>query len=43
MLKTTTLRMVKFSTLEQFEDIVWSWGRIGKGDNMVTKRIVIEK
>ena len=32
MLKTTTLRMVKFATLEQFEDIVWSWGRIGKGD-----------
>ena len=32
MLKTSTLRMSKFATVEQFEDIVWSWGRLGKGD-----------
>lgn len=32
MLKTTTFRLAPFASLEQFEDIVWSWGRIGKGD-----------
>lgn len=31
-LKTSTLREAKNATLEQFEDIVWSWGRLGKGD-----------
>ena len=31
-LKTTTIRMAQYATLEQFEDIIWSWGRIGKGD-----------
>jgi hypothetical protein len=35
MLKTSTLRMSKFATLEQFEDIIWSWGRLGKGDKEV--------
>jgi hypothetical protein len=27
--------MARFATLEQFEDIVWSWGRVGKGDQEV--------
>jgi len=31
-LKTSTEREAKNSSLEQFEDIVWSWGRLGKGD-----------
>ena len=33
MLKTATERMAEHSTLEQFEDIIWSWGRAGKGDH----------
>ena len=32
MLKTSTIRMSKYATIEQFEDIIWSWGRLGKGD-----------
>jgi len=33
LLKTSTIRMTQFATLEQFEDIIWSWGRLGKGDS----------
>ena len=32
MLKVSTVREAKNASLEQFEDIVWSWGRLGKGD-----------
>lgn len=32
MLKTSTERLAPHATLEQFEDILWSWGRSGKGD-----------
>lgn len=32
MLKASTVREVRGAALEQFEDIMWSWGRLGKGD-----------
>ena len=32
MLRTSTERMTPDSAIEQFEDIIWSWGRAKKGD-----------
>lgn len=32
MLKRSTERHIEDATIEQFEDMIWSWGRAGKGD-----------